>query len=114
MTDERANQIIAAGASWKLLGWKLTAIFKEALRDGHDESEVRKAYLAVVDSIKQFGTVYRPLLDECHKRMQFLGQQTKLRWCKRSLPFNISSLVDLNSFTDASLSPEHLDARRCD
>lgn len=82
MTDERANQIIAAGASWKLLGWKLTAIFKEALRDGHDESEVRKAYLAVVDSIKQFGTVYRPMLDECHKRMQFLGQQTKLRWCK--------------------------------
>lgn len=82
MTDERANQIIAAGASWKLLGWKLTAIFKEALRDGHEESEVRKAYLAVVDSTKQFGIIYRPLLDECHKRMPFLGQQTKLRWCK--------------------------------
>jgi hypothetical protein len=82
MTDERANQIIAAGASWKLLGWKLTAIFKEALRDGHEEPEVRKAYFAVVDSIKQFGIIYRPLLDECHKRMPFLGQQTKLRWCK--------------------------------
>ncbi|KAM0354218.1 hypothetical protein ACHAPU_001256 [Fusarium lateritium] len=60
MTDERANQIIAAGASWKLLGWKLTAIFKEALRDGHDESEVRKAYLAVVDSTKQFEATDRP------------------------------------------------------
>lgn len=82
MTDERANQIIAAGASWKLLGWKVTAIFKEALRDGHEESEVRRAYLAVVDSVKQFGIIYRPLLDECHKRMPFLGQQTKLRWCK--------------------------------
>lgn len=81
MTDERANQIIAAGASWKLLGWKLTAIFKEVLRDGHEEPEVRKAYFAVVDSIKQFGIIYRPLLDDCHKRMPFLGQQTKLRWC---------------------------------
>ncbi|GKU05193.1 unnamed protein product [Fusarium langsethiae] len=80
MTDERANQIIAAGASWKLLGWKLTAIFKEALRDGHEEPEVRKSYFAVVDSIKQFGIIYRPLLDDCHKRMPFLGQQTKLRW----------------------------------
>ncbi|KAJ4156674.1 hypothetical protein NW754_008315 [Fusarium falciforme] len=102
MTDERANQIIAAAASWKLLGWKLTAIFKEALRDGHDESEVRKAYLAVVDSIKQFGTVYRPMLDECHKRMQFLGQQTKLRWFSLMLHYHLSilMLVDVIEVTD--------------
>ncbi|KAF5011991.1 hypothetical protein FDECE_1931 [Fusarium decemcellulare] len=102
MTDDRANQIIAAGASWKLLGWKLTAIFKEALRDGHDESEVRKAYSAVVDSIKQFGTIYRPLLDECHKRMQFLGQQTKLRWFSLMLHYHLSilMLVDVMEVTD--------------
>ncbi|KAJ4263105.1 hypothetical protein NW762_006723 [Fusarium torreyae] len=102
MTDERANQIIAAGACWKLLGWKLTAIFKEALRDGHDESEVRKAYLAVVDSIKQFGVIYRPLLDECHKRMQFLGQQTKLRWFSLMLHYHLSILmsVDMIEATD--------------
>ncbi|KAF5017793.1 hypothetical protein F66182_10253, partial [Fusarium sp. NRRL 66182] len=101
MTDERANQIIAAGASWKLLGWKLTAIFKEALRDGHDESQVRGAYLAVVDSIKQFSTIYRPLLDECHKRMQFLGQQTKLRWFSLMLHYHLSilMLVDAIEFT---------------
>ncbi|KAF4966617.1 hypothetical protein FSARC_5738 [Fusarium sarcochroum] len=102
MTDERANQIVAAGACWKLLGWKLTAIFKEALRDGHDESEVRKAYLAVVDSIKQFGVIYRPLLDECHKRMQFLGQQTKLRWFSLMLHYHLSilMLVDMIEATD--------------
>ncbi|KAF5673418.1 3-hydroxybutyryl dehydrogenase [Fusarium heterosporum] len=102
MTDERANQIIAAGASWKLLGWKLTAIFKEALRDGHDESEVRKAYLAVVDSTKQFAIIYRPLLDECHKRMPFLGQQTKLRWFSLMLHYHLSilMLVDIIEATD--------------
>ncbi|KAL7765400.1 hypothetical protein ACKLNR_003316 [Fusarium oxysporum f. sp. zingiberi] len=93
MTDERANQIIAAGASWKLLGWKVTAIFKEALRDGHEESEVRRAYLAVVDSVKQFGIIYRPLLDECHKRMPFLGQQTKLRWFSLMLHYHLSILM---------------------
>ncbi|UZP34681.1 hypothetical protein NXS19_002497 [Fusarium pseudograminearum] len=102
MTDERANQIIAAGASWKLLGWKLTAIFKEALRDGHEEPEVRKAYFAVVDSIKQFGIVYRPLLDECHKRMPFLGQKTKLRWFSLMLHYHLGilMLVDIIQVTD--------------
>ncbi|KAF5679515.1 3-hydroxybutyryl dehydrogenase [Fusarium circinatum] len=102
MTDERANQIIAAGASWKLLGWKVTAIFKEALRDGHEESEVRRAYLAVVDSVKQFGIIYRPLLDECHKRMPFLGQQTKLRWFSLMLHYHLSilMLVDIIEATD--------------
>lgn len=82
MTDERANQIVGAGAAWKLLGWKLTAIFKEALRDGHEESKVMKAYTAVVESIRYFNTVFRPHLEACQQRMQFLGQQTKLRWCK--------------------------------
>lgn len=82
MTDERANQIVAVGSGWKLLAWKLTAVFKEALRDGHDESRVLKAYNAVVDSIKQFDLIFRPHLDACQRRMQFLGQQAKLRWCK--------------------------------
>ncbi|KAM5376797.1 hypothetical protein ACJZ2D_005420 [Fusarium nematophilum] len=102
MTDERANQIIAAGASWKLLGWKLTAIFKEALRDGHEESEVRRAYAAVLESIKEFGRIYRPLLDECHKRMQFLGQQTKLRWFSLMLHYHLSILmaVDVMEVTE--------------
>ena len=83
MTDERANQIIAAAASWKLLGWKLAAICKEALRDGHEEPEVQKTFTAVVDSIREFNATYRQSLEECHKRMQFLSQRTKLRWCMR-------------------------------
>lgn len=82
MTDERANEIIAAAACWKLMGWKLAANLKEALRDGHDESEVRKALSLVCNSVKEFDATFRPFLDESYKRMQFLGQQTKLRWCK--------------------------------
>lgn len=86
MTDERANKIVGAGAAWKLLGWKLTAVFKEALRDGHDEFRVREAYAAVVESIQHFNTTFRPLLQACQRRMQFLSQQTKLRWCKYLSP----------------------------
>lgn len=82
MTDDRANQVIGAGASWKLLGWKLTSVFKEALRDGHEEANVLRAYNLVIDSIKDFNTTFRPLLEACQKRMHFLSQQTRLRWCK--------------------------------
>lgn len=82
MTDDRANQVVAAAAAWKLLGWKLTAVFKEALRDGHGESEINKAYMMVVDSIKEFNVTFRHLLEACQRRMQFLSQATKLRWCE--------------------------------
>jgi hypothetical protein len=93
MNDDRANQIIAAAATWKLLGWKLTAIFKEALRDGHDESEVRKAFVTVLDSINEFNAIYRQPLDECHKRIHFLNQKTKIRWCKYARYFYTVKLL---------------------
>ena len=92
VTDERANQIIAAGAAWKLLAWKLTAVFKEALREGHDESEISRAYTAVVDSIRLFNSTYRPHMESCQRRMQFLHQQTKLRWCEYQMaPFSLTN-----------------------
>ncbi|KAL7935413.1 hypothetical protein V8C35DRAFT_299398 [Trichoderma chlorosporum] len=97
MTDERANEIIAAAACWKLLGWKLAANFKEALRDGHDESEVRKALSSVCSSVKEFDTTFRPFLDECYKRMQFLCQQTKLRWFSLMLHYHLSILMVLDT-----------------
>ncbi|PON28964.1 hypothetical protein TGAM01_v202072 [Trichoderma gamsii] len=97
MTDERANEIIAAAACWKLMGWKLAANFKEALRDGHDESEVRKALSYVSNSWKEFDATFRPFLDECYKRMQFLAQQTKLRWFSLMLHSHLSILMVLDT-----------------
>jgi hypothetical protein len=85
VTDERANQVIAAGAAWKLLVWKLTANLKESLRDGHDESEVLRAFNSVSNAIDQFNVTYRDLLIACQRRIQFLNQETRLRWCKSSL-----------------------------
>lgn len=93
MTNEKANQIIASGAAWKLLQWKLTANLKESLRDGHDEVEVDKAFNAVSDAIDHFNATYRDLLSACQTRIQFFSQETKLRWCKSSLfPVEYSGL----------------------
>ena len=111
MTDERANEIISTATAWKLLNWKLTAVFKESLRDGHNESEVLKAYNAVVDAIKVFDRTFRHRLEACQRRIHFLRQETKLRWCKSSTgPRSESPALSTYRFLDASLSPEHLNA----
>jgi predicted metal-binding membrane protein len=82
LSDDRANLIISSASAWKLLAWKLTAVFKEALRDGHDESEVQRAFSLVAEGIQQFNETYRQPLEACERRMPFLGQHTKFRWCE--------------------------------
>ena len=84
MNDEKANLITASANAWKLLLWKLTANFKEAIRDGHDESEVERAFHDILNAIDRFDVTYRDLLDLVQKRIQFLSQETKLRWCRLS------------------------------
>lgn len=86
ITEENANQIIAAAAAWKLHVWKVAAVLKEALREGHEEDAVNRAYINAMDAIKQFNVTYRSLLEACKRRMEFLCQHTKLRWCKFNLP----------------------------
>ena len=82
MTDDRANQVIAAGSAWKLLLWKLTANFKESLRDGHNEFEVTRSFAAISDAIDKFNAIYKDLLVTCYNRIHFFTQETKFRWCE--------------------------------
>ncbi|KAL2813390.1 hypothetical protein BJX63DRAFT_421266 [Aspergillus granulosus] len=96
LCDDRANQIISSATAWKLLAWKLTAVFKEALRDGHDESEVQRAFTLVVEGIQQFNNTYRQPLELCERRMPFLGQNTKFRWFSLMLHYHLSILLLAN------------------
>ncbi|OAP63781.1 hypothetical protein AYL99_03008 [Fonsecaea erecta] len=93
LTDEKANQVIAAGAAWKLLVWKLTANLKESLRDGHDEAEVLRAFNSVSNTIDQFNITYRELLIACQRRIQFFNQETRLRWYELMLHYNLAILM---------------------
>ncbi|KIW87793.1 uncharacterized protein Z519_11767 [Cladophialophora bantiana CBS 173.52] len=93
LTDEKANQVIAAGAAWKLLVWKLTANLKESLRDGHDEAEVLRAFNSVSSTIDQFNITYRDLLIACQRRIQFFNQETRLRWYELMLHYNLAILM---------------------
>lgn len=93
MTESRANQVIAAGSMSKLRMWKLDAVFREALRDGHDESAVNKVYDEIIKGIEQFSQVYGDLLEACQKRIHFLSQATKLRWEELILHYNLGILL---------------------
>ncbi|KAJ5605011.1 hypothetical protein N7510_010165 [Penicillium lagena] len=93
VTEETANQIIAAAQAFKLRLWKVGAILKEALREGHAEKAVQHAYTCAVDTINQFNFTYRPLLAMCERRLQFLGQHTKLRWYELMLHHNLCILI---------------------
>ena len=85
LTDEKANQVIAAGCTWKALLWKMTANFKESLRDGYSDEEVRRAFDYVASAIDEFNAVYKHLLTTCYNRIHFFAQETKFRWCKACL-----------------------------
>lgn len=85
ITEETANQIIAAAQAWKLRVWKMGTILKEALREGHGEEAVHHAHTCVADAIQTFNVTYRPLLAACERRLQYLSQYTKIRWCKFAL-----------------------------
>lgn len=86
ITEESANRIIAAATAWKLRVWKVGTILKEALREGHEEDTVHHAYTCAVEAIDQFNLTYRPLLEACERRLQYLSQYTKLRWCEYPRP----------------------------
>jgi hypothetical protein len=97
MTDDRANRIIAASSSWKLMVWKLIANMKEALRDGHDEVEVSRAFKAVVEAIDLWNSTYRDLFATCQRRILFLAQETKLRWYIGVMHFHLAVLVAVDA-----------------
>ncbi|KYG50053.1 hypothetical protein M433DRAFT_579 [Acidomyces richmondensis BFW] len=96
LTDFKANQVIAAGSTWKLLVWKMTAIFKEAIGDGHDEIEVARALSAVTEAITQWNCTFRDLLTACQKRIHFLNQETKLRWYELMLHYHLAILLSVD------------------
>ncbi|EED14013.1 conserved hypothetical protein [Talaromyces stipitatus ATCC 10500] len=62
ITEERANQIIASAASWKLFVWKSAALVKEALREGREEDTVQLAFETAADAINQYSLTYHDLL----------------------------------------------------
>ncbi|KAF2214147.1 hypothetical protein CERZMDRAFT_111061 [Cercospora zeae-maydis SCOH1-5] len=93
ITESKANQLVASGSAFKLLMFKLAAVFREALRDGHDEQILERVYNAVLEGVAQFNRVYRDLLEACQKRIHFLSQDTKFRWYVLMMHYHLSILL---------------------
>lgn len=84
VSNENVSRVILATATWTYYFWKIVAIFKEALREGYDNKVVATAYSVVLDTIQKFKTTYRPLMNICEQRLQFLPWRLKFGWCEYS------------------------------
>ncbi|KAJ6134597.1 hypothetical protein N7523_000919 [Penicillium sp. IBT 18751x] len=102
ITEETANQIIAAAQAWKLRVWKMGTILKEALREGHGEDAVYHAHTCVADVIQTFNVTYRPLLAACERRLQYLSQYTKIRWYELMIHHSLAILITIDAVEIAS------------
>lgn len=82
VSNENVSRVVLAAATWTYYLWKIVAIFKEALREGYDNRVVATAYSGVLDTIQKFKNTYRPLMDICERRLQFLPWRLKFGWCE--------------------------------
>ncbi|KIM93845.1 hypothetical protein OIDMADRAFT_69639, partial [Oidiodendron maius Zn] len=92
VSNENASRVVLATATWTYYFWKIIAIFKEALREGYDNKIVAKAYSAVLETIQKFKITYRPLMDICEQRLQFLPWRLKFGWYNTMLRYHLGIL----------------------
>ncbi|KIW30868.1 uncharacterized protein PV07_02561 [Cladophialophora immunda] len=119
MTEDEVLQAIAAAAATKLYVWKMISVLKEALREGSEDEKVLRAWTSFTEAIEIFRVTFRPLLNDCERRLPFLGQVEKLNWYELMLHYymGILILVDalevaerddlLSQLTDIKLEAEH-------
>ncbi|KAF2102298.1 hypothetical protein NA57DRAFT_34695 [Rhizodiscina lignyota] len=93
VTDDTAMKVIGVTSRWKLYTFKRIALFKEALRDGHDETKVTHAFVGASDAIAHFQTVYQPILDVCEKKLYLLSRSTRLVWYVVLLHYYLGVLI---------------------
>jgi hypothetical protein len=119
MTEDEVLQVIAAAAAAKMYVWKWVSVMKEALREGSEEEKLQRAWLSFLESIDLFRDTFRVLLNDCQRRLPFLGQVERLNWYELMLHYHLGILilVDamevaertdlLSQFTDTRLEAEH-------
>ncbi len=119
MTEDEVLQVIAAAAACKLYVWKWVSVVKEALREGSEEDKVQQAWTTFLEAIDLFRDTFRPLLNDCQRRLPFLGQVERLNWYELMLHYylGILILVDameaaertdlLSQFSETRLEAEH-------
>ncbi|KIW88387.1 uncharacterized protein Z519_10956 [Cladophialophora bantiana CBS 173.52] len=93
MTEDEVLQVIAAAAATKLYVWKMISVLKEALREGSEDEKVLRAWTSFTEAIEIFRVTFRPLLNDCERRLPFLGQVEKLNWYELMLHYYMGILI---------------------
>jgi hypothetical protein len=93
MTEDEVLQVIAAALACKLYVWKMISIVKEALREGSEEDKVQQAWAAFLEALDMFKGTFTPLLNDCQRRLPFLGQVERLNWYELMLHYYLGILI---------------------
>ncbi|KIW84776.1 hypothetical protein Z517_00164 [Fonsecaea pedrosoi CBS 271.37] len=93
MTSDEVLQAIAAAAAAKMYVWKMISILKEALREGAEDEKVLRAWTSCTEAIEMFRVTFGPLLNDCERRLPFLGQVEKLNWYELMLHHYMGILI---------------------
>ncbi|EXJ61654.1 hypothetical protein A1O7_02083 [Cladophialophora yegresii CBS 114405] len=104
MTEDEVLQVIAAALACKLYVWKMISVVKEALREGSEEDKVQHAWSAFLEAIDMFRGTFRPLLNDCQRRLPFLGQVERLNWYELMLHYYLGILILLDAIEAAERS----------
>lgn len=93
MTEDEVLQVMAAAAAAKTYVWKMIAVLKEALREGYEDEKVLQAWTAFTEAVDIFRVTFRPLLNDCERRLPFLGQVERLNWYELMLHVYLGVLI---------------------
>ncbi|KAJ4505601.1 hypothetical protein HRR83_008600 [Exophiala dermatitidis] len=104
MTDNMALEAIAGAGAGNMYLWKMIAVLKESLREGHGEEKVAEAWTACMEALEMFKATFRPLLDLCEPRIRFMDQARKLHWFQLMLHHNLGLLILIDGVAAAERS----------
>jgi hypothetical protein len=102
--DPQAARIIGGASISQVLMWKNVTSIKEALREGVDEDTVSWVWDSLIETIKIFRELIRPLLQSCERQIHFLSQTNRFCWFEVSLRYCVGVVILLDALEKAKRS----------
>ena len=102
MSADEVLQVIAAASACKLYVWKMISVLKEALREGSEEEKVLRAWDSFLEATDLFSVTFRPLLNDCQRRLPFLGQVERLNWYELMLHYYLGIMIIIDAIEAAA------------
>jgi hypothetical protein len=102
--DPQASRILGGASISQVLMWKNVTSIKEALREGVDEDTVSWVWDSLMETIRIFRELIRPLLQRCERQIHFLSQTNRFCWFEVSIRYCVGVGILLDALEKAKRS----------